>query len=90
MDTDDLSPQSHKAILVQAEKFHEDLTLQFGLLCGECSNEAEFIRQSVRLINRMKRMKKSELPELFFGSQQSAAAFHLALDKILKNIALLK
>ena len=37
IDTDDLSDRTYKAILLEAEKFHHDLTLQFGLLSGECA-----------------------------------------------------
>jgi len=34
MDTDDLTNKTYNAILGEAEKFHHDLTLQFGLLSG--------------------------------------------------------
>lgn len=90
MDTDDLSNKTYKAIIGEAEKFNHDLTLQFGLLSYECSNEKEFIEKSVRLINEMKRLKKYELDDLFFGSPPSVKGFHIALNKILQNISLLK
>lgn len=32
MDTDDLSNEVYNVILVEAEKFNHDFTLQFGLL----------------------------------------------------------
>ncbi len=32
MDTDDLSEKTYRAIMVEAERFNHDLTLQFGLL----------------------------------------------------------
>ena len=31
MDTDELSKETYRAIIIEAEKFHHDLTLQFGL-----------------------------------------------------------
>ena len=53
MDTDDLSKESYNAILGEAESFHHDLTLQFGLLSYECSNEDEFLEESIRLITKL-------------------------------------
>ena len=32
IDTDDLSNKTYKAIMLEAENFNHDLTLQFGLL----------------------------------------------------------
>ena len=32
MDTDDLSNETYKAVIIEAEKFNHDLTLQFGIL----------------------------------------------------------
>jgi len=32
MDTDDLSDKTYTAIMIEAERFNGDLTLQFGLL----------------------------------------------------------
>lgn len=46
MDTDDLTTKTYNAILGEAEKFHADLTLQFGLLSYDCNDEAEFIKKS--------------------------------------------
>jgi len=46
MDTGDLTTKTYKAILSEAEKFHPNLTLQFGLLSYDCNNEAEFIKKS--------------------------------------------
>lgn len=50
MDADDLKTKTYKAILSEAEKFHSDLTLQFGLLSYDCNDEAEFIKKSEALI----------------------------------------
>ena len=32
MDTDDLSNEAYQGIIIEAEKFNHDLTLQFGVL----------------------------------------------------------
>ncbi len=39
MDTNDLSQETHSAIIDTAERFHHDLTLQLGLLAGACKTD---------------------------------------------------
>ena len=55
MDTGDLSEETYRAILIEAENFNHDLTLQFGLLSGECKDENDFIKKSILLIEEMKK-----------------------------------
>ena len=43
MDTGDLSEETYQAIMIEAEIFNHDLTLQFGLLSGDCIDEEVFI-----------------------------------------------
>ena len=45
MDTGDFSEEAYKAIIVEAEMFNHDLTLQFGLLSSDCKNENDFIEK---------------------------------------------
>ena len=90
MDTDDLSDKTYKAIMAEAEKFNDDLTLQFGLLSYECKDENEFIRKSKSLIEELKECEEEELEDLFFGNAPPRQEFHKALDKLLSNIATLK
>ncbi len=65
MDTDDLSSKVYKAILVEAEKFNHDLTLQFGLLCCECDNEKEYIREALLLIEYIRKADDYEIEDIF-------------------------
>jgi len=34
MDTDDLSNETYEAVIIEAEQFHHNLTLHFGVLAG--------------------------------------------------------
>ncbi len=90
MDTGDLTDKTYKAIMVEAEKFNHDLTLQFGLLSGECKDEKDFIAKSKQLIEEMLQYDEDDLDDMFFGNPPLTKDFHKALDKILKNISNLK
>ncbi len=39
MDTDDLSNETYEAVIIEAERFHHNLTLHFGVLAGQCDTE---------------------------------------------------
>ncbi|MBW6480496.1 MAG: hypothetical protein K0B37_13800 [Bacteroidales bacterium] len=86
MDTDDLSVEAYKAILIEAESFNHDLTLQFGLLSYSCENENEFVKKSIDLINEMMNLEIEEIDDIFFGNPPEIYEFQLALKRILKNI----
>ncbi len=86
MDTGDLSEEAYRAILIESERFNHDLTLQFGLLSGECKNEKEFIEKSVKLINEMKNYNNIDLDDMFFGNPPKTKDFQMTLKKILDNI----
>jgi hypothetical protein len=90
MDTDDLSDKTYRAIMVEAENFNPDLTLHFGLLSGQCEDEAEFIKLSKALITELKQCDGRELEDIFFGAAPSKHELHKALDKISANIASLR
>lgn len=49
MDTDELSEEAYHAIMIEAEWFNHDLTLQFGLLSYECKDENDFLEKSLIL-----------------------------------------
>lgn len=66
MDTDNLSREAYCAIIAEAEKFNHDLTLQFGLLSGNCNDEQEFIDKSAQLINEFKMADTGSLEDVFF------------------------
>ena len=86
MDTDDLSEETYQAIIIEAERFSHDLTLQFGLLSYKCKNENEYLDKSILLINEMKKLDEIGLEDMFFGNPPGMEQFHKVLDKILDNI----
>jgi hypothetical protein len=86
MDTDDLSQETYRAIMVEAERFNHDLTLRFGLLSYDCHDEKEFIEKSERLIERLKKAKSSTLSDIFFGNVPNPDDFYKTLEKIVSNI----
>jgi hypothetical protein len=89
-DTDDLSDESYKAIMLEAERFHHDLTLQFGLLSTECTDENMFIEMSEKLVKEMLKYDDADIDDMFFGDPPEKKGFHQALKKILSNISKLK
>jgi len=86
MDTDDLTDEIHEAIIMESDRFHHDLTLQFGLLSYECDNEAEYIKGVIELIYEFKKYKKYDMDSIFFDDIPKLSDFHRILDKILMNI----
>jgi hypothetical protein len=90
MDTDDLTTKTYNAILGEAERFHDDLTLQFGLLSYSCHDEAQFIKQSEALIGTIKKYSKADISDMFFGVPPPVDKLQVVLDKILVNISALK
>ena len=90
IDTDDLSDKTYKAIMVEAEKFNHDLTLQFGLLSHQCKNENDFIAKAELLINEMTKYNLADLDDMFFGNPPPKKEFYAALKKITANIKNLK
>jgi hypothetical protein len=90
MDTDDLSRETYRAIITEAEKFNSDLTLQFGLLSDNCKDEQEFIDKSTQLINELKIADSGDLKDIFFWKRPQFDQTKKTLDKILDNIAKVK
>lgn len=90
MDTGDLSMETYRAIMIEAEMFNHDLTLQFGLLSGNCKDENDFVEQSIQLVNEMKKYEEIDLDGIFFGNPPEMNKFQLILKKILDNIVELK
>ncbi|HET7117698.1 MAG TPA: hypothetical protein VFI29_14480 [Hanamia sp.] len=90
IDTGDLTDETYNAIMIEAERFNHDLTLQFGLLSYECENESDFILKSKKLITEMLRYNNAVIDDMFFGNPPKTKDFHNALRKILDNISKLK
>jgi hypothetical protein len=49
MDTDDLSREAYKGIIIEAELFTHDLTLHYGVLASSCKNESDYINKAEKL-----------------------------------------
>jgi hypothetical protein len=87
IDTDDLSDKTYRAIIREADKFHDDLSLQFGLLSYKCKDENDFIRKSEKLINKMMKYKEVDLRDIFFEDVPDEEKFRKVLYKMLNNIS---
>ena len=90
MDTDELSTETYKGIIIEANKFNHDLALQFGLIASSCKNEKEYLMQSEGLIKEIQNLDKSTLSDMFFDSPPDKKKLHLTLEKILTNISEIK
>lgn len=89
IDTGDLTDKTYNAIMIEAENFDHNLTLQFGLLSYKCLDEADFIKKSTELIIKMQHYNAEDLENMFFGEPPSKRDFHKVLKKILTNISLI-
>lgn len=88
MDTDDLSIPTYKGIILEAEKFNHDLTLQFGVLASSCKNDDDYLNQSEVLIKAWLHTDDFEdlIEDFFYGESINEKAFRKTLNKILSNI----
>ena len=87
MDTDELSTEAYEAIIIEADKFNHDLTLQFGVIASSCKNEREYLHKAKELIEKIQKLDKSHLLDIFFGSPPDKKYLVLTLKKILTNIS---
>ncbi len=86
MDTDDLSIEAYKGILIEAEKLTHDLTLHYGLLSYDCEDEAEYLSKAAILTKEILEAKDYELDDLFWGNPPKKKKLEITLKKILRNI----
>lgn len=88
MDTNDLSRETHVAIINTAERFHHDLTLQFGVLASDCKTDDEYLDQSESMIKEWLTHWNLEevIMDIFFDDPPSKQNLKKILDKILRNI----
>jgi len=82
MDTDDLSEEAYKAIILTAEEFNHDLTLQFGLLSSYCADEQEYLKKSTSMIIVWESKIKYTINDIFFEKKPNQIEF----EDILKDI----
>ncbi len=87
MDTDDLSNETYKGVIIEAEKFNHDLTLRFGVLSSSCASEEEYLKNAKMLAKEIRKLDKCDLEDLFFGNLPDISALHKCLQQIELNIA---
>jgi hypothetical protein len=89
MDTDDLSIPTYQGIILEAEKFNHDLTLQFGLLASGCKDDDDYLNQAEALIKSWLKENNFQLniDDIFFGEKVNKLVFRNTLGKILSNIS---
>ena len=90
IDTGHLSEQTYEAIILEAERFNHDLTLQFGLLSYYCATEQEYISKSKVFIQEMFQYNEADIDDIFYGNPPRKKDFHAALTRIKANIEKLK
>lgn len=87
MDTDDLSQETYKAVIIEAEKFNHDLTLEFGVLSYQCNNEEEYLSAAKEMILDWKADLNVAIMDIFYDDNPpSRKAFKEVLLKIESNI----
>ncbi len=87
MDTDELSEETYKAVLITAEKFNHNLTLQFGLLASRCSDDNDYLEKANRLIVTWKSDLIYSVNDIFFDTEKPMiSSFETALLKIQNQI----
>jgi len=88
MDTENLSNETYKAVIIAAERFNHDLTLQFGCLASRCVDDDDYLLQAEELINDWLEFEDFDelMIDIFFGNPPSSKSIKKTLSKILLNI----
>ena len=73
-----------------SRKFHRDLTLQFGVACGQCDNEDEFLDVVLELVEEFRGYEKEDLSDIFFENVPDIKSFRKVLSKISVNVNTIK
>ncbi len=86
MDTDDLSEEAYEAIILQSERFHHDVTLQFGVLSSSCKDESEYLENSLLLIEDIESDFEYAIATIFFEKAPTIEKFKIFLNKLKESI----
>lgn len=86
MDTDDLSTEVYNAVIIRAEKFNHDLTIQFGIIADDCKDETEYLKEAKNVIQGIRESDDWLLDDIFFGSPPDKKELLKVLDEIWVNI----
>lgn len=89
MDTDDLSIPTYNGIIIEAERFNHDLTLQFGVLASNCKDDDDYLNQAETMIKNWLKVDDFEkiIDDIFYGEPVEEKEFRDTLNKILAKIA---
>jgi hypothetical protein len=83
MDTDELSEETYKAIIITSEKFNHNLTLHFGVLASICSDDNDYLLKANNLIIEWKSDLANSINEIFFDTVKPKAS---TFENLLSNI----
>ena len=83
MDTDELSEETYKAIIITSEKFNHNLTLQFGVLASVCSDDNDYLLKTNKLITEWKSDLANSINEIFFDTAKPKTS---TFENLLSNI----
>lgn len=86
MDTDDLSEEVYKGIIIKSDLFHHDLALQFGVLSSNCINESEYLEKSLLMITEWESDIELAIDEIFFDNHPQIKRFKSVLKEIKESI----
>jgi hypothetical protein len=88
MDTDNLSIPTYQGIIIEAEQFNHDLTLQFGVLASSCKNDDDYLNKSEEMIKEWLSDDDFDVvaDDIFYGEDIGLEAFRITLKKLLSNI----
>ncbi|MDR3286001.1 MAG: hypothetical protein LBT27_00985, partial [Prevotellaceae bacterium] len=84
----ELSNETYKAVILTAERFNHDLTLQFGCLARDCEDEVKYLAAAESLIKYLLTDENidNDMDDIFFGNPPDKQSFYKTLNKILANI----
>jgi len=86
MDTDDLSEETYNTVIIQTERFHHDLTLQFGVLASECKDDNDYLKKSLLMIEDWELDIEAAIFEIFYDNIPEIDKFKSVLREIKKSI----
>lgn len=87
MDTDELSEETYKAVIITSEKFNHNLTLQFGLLASSCSDDNDYLKKANQLIIYWQSDLINSIISIFFDTEKpNILSFQKVLQKIQNRI----
>ena len=89
MDTDDLSITTYRGIIIEAENYNHDLTLQFGVLASYCKDDDDYLNQAEAMIKEWLENEDFDAvaDDIFFGEYVDLESLKTTLEKLLSNIA---